>query len=201
MARRELSNTLRNLKFMQRAAAVQKLEKPKEEEEEEVDEEEERVKKDAFSGAFSRPVRKCIVIMEGDPQPGALKGRMSFQSFNPSIEKLNEEAATIRQTQTSSSSAYHRNGGNSDRIDGVSTIGSRDPNASSPEDASEMDLKRKQPETEMETVSPNKLLKSDSSDFDGQSSSKSSKKGSHKTQKHERFDWNVLRPPKPANKS
>lgn len=64
-----------------------------------------------------------------------------------------------------------------------------------------MDLKRKQPETEMETVSPNKLLKSDDSDFDGQSSSKSSKKGSHKTQKRERFDWNVLRPPKPANRS
>lgn len=95
MARRELSNTLRNLKvrprfpghnasfpislsrsldlcfpsrlrfvfwcfqFMQRAAAVQKLEKSKEEEEEEeADEEEERVKKDAFSGAFSRPIRK-----------------------------------------------------------------------------------------------------------------------------------------------
>lgn len=42
---------------MQRAAAVQNLEKPKEEEEE-VDEEEERVKKDAFFGSFSRPIRK-----------------------------------------------------------------------------------------------------------------------------------------------
>lgn len=24
--------------------------------------------------------------MEGDPRPGALKGRMSFQSFNPSVD-------------------------------------------------------------------------------------------------------------------
>jgi len=27
-----------------------------------------------------------VVIMEGDPHPGALKGRMSFQSFNPSVD-------------------------------------------------------------------------------------------------------------------
>jgi hypothetical protein len=27
-----------------------------------------------------------VVIMEGDPHPGAINGRMSFQSFNPSID-------------------------------------------------------------------------------------------------------------------
>ena len=27
-----------------------------------------------------------MVLVEGDPHPGALKGRMSFQSFNPSID-------------------------------------------------------------------------------------------------------------------
>ena len=27
-----------------------------------------------------------IVIMEGNPHPGAVKGRMSFQNFNPSID-------------------------------------------------------------------------------------------------------------------
>jgi len=32
-------------------------------------------------------LRMCsVVIMEGDPHPGALKGRMSFQSFNPSVD-------------------------------------------------------------------------------------------------------------------
>lgn len=27
-----------------------------------------------------------VVIMEGDPHPGAAMGRMSFQSFNPSVD-------------------------------------------------------------------------------------------------------------------
>lgn len=27
-----------------------------------------------------------IVIMEGDPHPGAMRGRMSFLSFNPSLD-------------------------------------------------------------------------------------------------------------------
>ena len=27
-----------------------------------------------------------MVLVEGDPHPGAFKGRMSFQSFNPSID-------------------------------------------------------------------------------------------------------------------
>ncbi|KAL5709564.1 hypothetical protein ACHQM5_020240 [Ranunculus cassubicifolius] len=71
MAKRELSSNLKNLKFMQRAAA-----KPKNEEEE--------------KPVISTGNRKCIVIMEGNPHPGAIKGRMSFQSFNPSIDKLNE---------------------------------------------------------------------------------------------------------------
>ncbi|PKU68179.1 hypothetical protein MA16_Dca012848 [Dendrobium catenatum] len=47
---------------------------------------------------------KFIVIVEGDPHPGALRGRMSFQSFNPSIDKLNEEATTIHQSPASNTS-------------------------------------------------------------------------------------------------
>lgn len=27
-----------------------------------------------------------VVMVEGDPHPGATRGRMSFQSFNPSID-------------------------------------------------------------------------------------------------------------------
>ncbi|XP_030956005.1 uncharacterized protein LOC115978122 isoform X2 [Quercus lobata] len=63
MAKRELSSTLRNLKFMQRAALREENTKKDED-----------VKPDG------------VVIMEGDPNPGAIKGRMSFQSFNPSID-------------------------------------------------------------------------------------------------------------------
>ncbi|KAI7736035.1 hypothetical protein M8C21_018856 [Ambrosia artemisiifolia] len=44
--------------------------------------------------------KKCMIIMERDPSPGAVRGRMSFQSFNPSIDKLNEEASNLRQRQS-----------------------------------------------------------------------------------------------------
>lgn len=27
-----------------------------------------------------------VVLIEGDPNPGAIKGRMSFNGFNPSID-------------------------------------------------------------------------------------------------------------------
>uniref|UniRef100_A0A804N028 Scarecrow-like transcription factor 11 (SCL11) n=1 Tax=Zea mays TaxID=4577 RepID=A0A804N028_MAIZE len=82
-AKREISSTLRNLKFMQRGAAAQKAE-----EKAEVEVQEEEVVM-APSGGFAssaQVVRKCIVIMEGNPHPGAIKGRMSFQNFNPSID-------------------------------------------------------------------------------------------------------------------
>ncbi|KAF2311820.1 hypothetical protein GH714_026922 [Hevea brasiliensis] len=42
-----------------------------------------------------------VVIMEGDPHPGAAMGRMSFQSFNPSVDKLNEEAANFCRPEAS----------------------------------------------------------------------------------------------------
>lgn len=183
MAKRELSSTLKNLKFMQRAA--QREGKPKEVE---------NVKPDGSFGASTAPTRRCIVIMEGNPHPGALKGRMSFQSFNPSIDKLNEEAANIHEMQTNSSSNDHQNGGSYNRLDGTSSVRSADSNIS------DVDLKRKQPEMEMETPSPQKMLKSVSGDGDGQSSSQINRKGSYKQQKREKLDWNVLRPPKSENK-
>lgn len=67
---------------------------------------EEMVKKEEVKpdGNFTSPgsvTRKCVVIMEGDPHPGAIKGRMSFQSFNPSIDKLNEEASKPHQPDMS----------------------------------------------------------------------------------------------------
>ncbi|CAN4102459.1 unnamed protein product [Withania somnifera] len=70
MAKRELSGTLRNLKFMQRAALRE--EKSKKEEE---------VIPDRNFPSSSAP-KRCVVIMEGDPHPGVIMGRMSFQGFN-----------------------------------------------------------------------------------------------------------------------
>ncbi|KAI7733359.1 hypothetical protein M8C21_016856, partial [Ambrosia artemisiifolia] len=43
--------------------------------------------------------KNCMIIMERDPSPGAIRGRMSFQSFNLSIDKLNEEPSNIRQSR------------------------------------------------------------------------------------------------------
>ncbi|KAG7559890.1 hypothetical protein ISN45_Aa05g014610 [Arabidopsis thaliana x Arabidopsis arenosa] len=73
MAKREISGTLRNLKFMQRS--VMKDEKKKNYEEE----------PNGKLTSLSTVRKKCVVITDWDPQPGALVGRMSFQSFNPSI--------------------------------------------------------------------------------------------------------------------
>ncbi|CAN6806553.1 unnamed protein product [Brassica oleracea] len=93
MAKREISSTLRNLKFMQRSSAA-KEEKMKKK----IDEEPNA----SFSSLGSVVAKNCVVITDWDPQPGALLGRVSFQSFNPSIEKLNEEAIIIgRETDAS----------------------------------------------------------------------------------------------------
>ncbi|BAT91851.1 hypothetical protein VIGAN_07048800 [Vigna angularis var. angularis] len=99
MARRELSSTLKNLKFMQRAAVRE--EKTKREED---------IKPDVSIITTPTTVtRKCVVIMEGDPHPGALKGRMSFQSFNPSVDKLNEEEARLRQPAAETTVSRNQN--------------------------------------------------------------------------------------------
>ncbi|KAJ0962451.1 hypothetical protein J5N97_030279 [Dioscorea zingiberensis] len=112
MAKRELSSTLRNLKFMQRASL--KESKP--------DEDEVKLKPDESFGSTPPPARRCVVIMEGDPHPGALKGRMSFQSFNPQIEKLNEEAANNQQKQAYFASSEHQNNIISERSNGPESV-------------------------------------------------------------------------------
>nr|XP_023891660.1 uncharacterized protein LOC112003694 isoform X1 [Quercus suber]POE61709.1 hypothetical protein CFP56_51914 [Quercus suber] len=104
MAKRELSSTLRNLKFMQRAALREENTKKDED-----------VKPDGNFCSPSTFNRKCVVIMEGDPHPGAIKGRMSFQSFNRSIDKLNEAASN----PVSATSTGSQSGGISLRVSGL----------------------------------------------------------------------------------
>ncbi|CAA0839499.1 scarecrow-like transcription factor 11 (SCL11 [Striga hermonthica] len=41
-----------------------------------------------------------VVVVEGDPHPGACRGRMSFLSFNPSIDKLNDVASDSAATSS-----------------------------------------------------------------------------------------------------
>ncbi|VAH56610.1 unnamed protein product [Triticum turgidum subsp. durum] len=116
-AKKGLSSTLRNLKFMQRAAVAQKIEDKADVEVEEAAAEVVMTPA-ANGGGVSSSVqvaRKCVVVMEGNPHPGALKGRMSFQNFNPSIDKLNDEASG-RPTQSASPSNSQQDSANTSRL-------------------------------------------------------------------------------------
>lgn len=94
MATREYSNGLQHLKFMQRAKQREEAVK-KAEETAVADESHWVVPVIVGSG------RRCAVIVEGDPRPGALLGRMSFQNCNASVDKLVEEAETIHKRRFS----------------------------------------------------------------------------------------------------
>ncbi|KAJ4907924.1 scarecrow-like transcription factor 11 (SCL11) [Raphanus sativus] len=163
MAKREISSTLRNLKFMQRSAAK---------EEKKIDKE----PNGSFSSLGSVVAKKCVVITDWDPQPGALLGRMSFQSFNPSIEKLNEEATSGPETDASVPTSSSSNGGRMSFSE-PKVEPSREING---------DLKRKQSE---EQNHPSKSPKS------SDKPSPSNKKGGDgfKKPKGRNAAWNVLK--------
>jgi len=185
-AKREISSTLRNLKFMQRGAAAQKVE---EKAKVEVQEEVVAAAPSGGFGSSAQVARKCIVIMEGNPHPGAVKGRMSFQNFNPSIDKLNEEARGDGESESASPSNHHQDSANSSRGDDVPGSRFRGFDIDSSESISLNELKRKQPELDMETPSdtPQKT------NVDGRSS-QSNGRGLHKSNKREKkYDFNHLR--------
>ncbi|EOA14099.1 hypothetical protein CARUB_v10027239mg [Capsella rubella] len=173
MAKREISSTLKNLKFMQRSAL--KVEKKKADEEPHGD-----------FPSLGTVAKKCVVITDWDPQPGALLGRMSFQSFNPSIEKLNEEATNGGKADATSSSS---NGGK---------MSFSEPENSKVQPSRETngDLKRKQSEVVSEELNrPNKSPRS------SDKPSPSNYKGNgFKKPKSKKVDWSVLKPPKPQTK-
>ncbi|XAR58970.1 hypothetical protein NMG60_11014569 [Bertholletia excelsa] len=182
MAKRELSSTLRNLKFMQRAA--QRQEKSKKEE---------QVIPDAVFPSLVT-LKKCVVIMEGDPHPGLLKGRMSFQNFNPSIDKLNGEARNIPQSEPSSATcSVNQNGRISDRENASTLDGSQIRKPNMFDNDANVEHKRKQDEVVSEAECVGKSQKNSQVDL---GSSSNNGRSSHKKPKREKLDWNVLRPPK-----
>ncbi|TVU21957.1 hypothetical protein EJB05_31628 [Eragrostis curvula] len=188
-AKRELSSTLKNLKFMQRATAAQKVQ-----EKTEVEVETAAEVVTATSGGFgssAQVARKCIVIMEGNPHPGAVKGRMSFQNFNPEIDKLNGDARGDNQSESASPSSCHQDGAKSGRGDGVPA--SRFGDLDTSESISLNELKRKQPDLEMETPPSHKLPKTTGRNVNGGSSLRSNGRGSQKSNKREKYDFNHLR--------
>ncbi|KAI7744255.1 hypothetical protein M8C21_024734 [Ambrosia artemisiifolia] len=136
MAKRELSSTLKNLKFMQRGAKK----------EENTKKEEEVIPNGNFASYIT--TKKCMVIMEGDPSPGVTKGRMSFQSFNPSIDKLNEDSSNPRQSDGDATSSGDQGGKPSKREN--EEPGSLNSNKTNG------DLKRKEAEATTEVQRPNR---------------------------------------------
>ncbi|XP_009126697.1 uncharacterized protein LOC103851578 [Brassica rapa] len=169
MAKREISSTLRNLKFMQRSAL-------KEEKKKKIDEEP--------NGSFpslGTVAKKCVVITDWDPQPGASLGRMSFQSFNPSIEKLNEEAINGGQTDASPTSSSS-NGGRMSFSEPKKVETGRETNGG--------DLKRKQSE---EQNHPSKSMRS------SDKPSPSNRQGDDGFKKPK--SWSGLKPPKSQTKN
>ncbi|KAF6150334.1 hypothetical protein GIB67_034033 [Kingdonia uniflora] len=184
MAKRELSSTLRNLKFMQRASLKEETKK----------EEEEEVKKSNDNLASANiPKRRCKVIMEGNPHPGASRGRMSFQSFNPSIDKLNEAAASPCEPSSSDAKT-------SDSENGLSRTESKVSKSLFHRELDGEYQKRKQPETVAEAEYPNKLPRNTKEEI-GQRSLPKKNDASNKQRKSDRLDWNLLKPPKAQNRS
>ncbi|XP_015077604.1 uncharacterized protein LOC107021450 [Solanum pennellii] len=179
MAKRELSGTLRNLKFMQRASLRE--EKPKKEEE---------VIPDGNFSSSSAP-KRCVIIMEGDPHPGAIKGRMSFQGFNPSIDKLSEEASKPR-SEGSASPACSSETSEwiTKRENGTSQYGLENSDVDDSYDDPNEDIKWKQDNTSSEGQYSNKSHKRV---LDDPASSPSS---SQRSKMPQRLDWSVLKPPK-----
>nr|XP_027088564.1 uncharacterized protein LOC113709918 [Coffea arabica] len=187
MAKRELSSTLKNLKFMQRVA--QKEDKAKKEEEEK-----ELVPDGNFPSCSGS--QKCVIIMEGDPQPGAIRGRMSFLNFNPSIDKLNDEASNSVQPEAPSTSSGRERETNTDRGDGSPQVGLENEELENSGCGSNGDLKRKTADG-YEPQYPNKSQKSIQGD---ERSSPHNNRTPHKQPKREKLDWNVLMPPKSRSK-
>lgn len=178
MAKRELSSTLRNLKFMQRSR--QKEESVKKEQEEQV-----------ISPKGGN--LKCVVMMEADPMPGAAIGRMSFQNFNPCIDKLNDEAEGIDDKRNvSTTCTADRNRMNTDRDNEVSPYGKDDFNKNQENDDSE-DLQSKKLKGEADAQSSYWSPTNSARDNLGQSSSVEGRKTSQ--QECCKMDWKQLRPP------
>uniref|UniRef100_M8BDS5 Uncharacterized protein n=1 Tax=Aegilops tauschii TaxID=37682 RepID=M8BDS5_AEGTA len=166
-AKKGLSSTLRNLKFMQRAAVAQKIE-------------------DKADVEVEEPAAEVVMT------PAANGGGVgsSVQVLTPAKPEIDEEShhfwfKYLVQKETNAYSC--------ERVDDISASRFRSFNVDSSESISLNELKRKEPELEMETPPSRKLPKTTGQNVDGQPSSQSNGRGSGKSNKHEKLDFNLLR--------
>ncbi|KAF1899296.1 hypothetical protein Lal_00019423 [Lupinus albus] len=170
MARREISSTLKNLKFMQRAALRE--DKTKKEEDGVI------VIPDANFPTTSTITRKCVVIVEGDPCPGT---------------KLNEEEAKVGQPAAETTISKNQSGNVSFRENSSGVEGPESASIGKKSHEVNGNVKRKHVEVVGEEQYPNKASKNDQGNR--QSSQKNSL-GSFKKPNGDKLDWNILRPSK-----
>jgi M-phase phosphoprotein-6 len=187
MAKRELSSTIKNLKFMQRARQKEEL-----------------VKKEVEVIAPTSGNRKCVVIMEGDPTPGAVIGRMSFQNCNPSIDKLKDEAEDSDKHRIPSTSTADRNGMDIDRLsireNGVYMSHDRNGGIKqNRENDDSEDLQRKklkvEAEADADADAQSSYLSPTNSMTNNEGRSSTSRGRKTNQQGRGKLDWRLLRPP------
>jgi len=179
MSKRELSSTIKNLKFMQRARQKEEL-----------------VKKEEEVIPPTSGNRKCVVIMEGDPTPGAVIGRMSFQNCNPSIDKLKDEAEESDKHGIPSTSTADRNGMGIDREHGMSNNRNGGLKQSRENDGSE-DFQRKKLkiETQADTDTQSSYQSPTNSITNNGGQSSTLRGRTTNQQGRDKLDWRLLRPP------
>lgn len=178
MSKRELSSTIKNLKFMQRARQKEEL-----------------VKKEEVIPPTTGN-RKCVVIMEGDPTPGAVIGRMSFQNCNPSIDKLKDDAEESDNYRIPSTSTADRNGMDIDREHGMSNNRNGGLKQSRENDGSE-DFQRKKLklETQADTDTQSSYQSPTNSITNNGGQSSTLRVRTTNQQGRDKLDWRLLRPP------
>lgn len=179
MSKRELSSTIKNLKFMQRARQKEEL-----------------VKKEEEVIPPTTGNRKCVVIMEGDPTPGAVIGRMSFQNCNPSIDKLKDDAEESDNHRIPSTSTADRNGMDIDREHGMSNNRNGGLKQSRENDGSE-DFQRKKLklETQADTDTQSSYQSPTNSITNNGGQSSTLRVRTTNQQGRDKLDWRLLRPP------
>lgn len=179
MSKRELSSTIKNLKFMQRARQKEEL-----------------VKKEEEVIPPTTGNRKCVVIMEGDPMPGAVIGRMSFQNCNPSIDKLKDDTEESDNHRIPSTSTADRNGMDIDREHGMSNNRNGGLKQSRENDGSE-DFQRKKLklETQADTDTQSSYQSPTNSITNNGGQSSTLRVRTTNQQGRDKLDWRLLRPP------
>ncbi|XP_024397793.1 uncharacterized protein [Physcomitrium patens] len=142
---------------------------------------------------------RCKVIFEGDPKPGAIIGRMSFQSFNPSVDRIVEEVEARREKLRIFASTST---GNDEKptVNTQSLANGAEKEKVEVDDVDNVSIRKRQ-KVEKKTISKTETASVAVNSF---TALRGGKVESHKREQHQqretkevnpRTDWRSLRPP------